>query len=346
MKTKHVDFISVIVPSVTGALFLSKCISSLLKEKGSNYEIIVVFDGALKKNAAKIKSIWSRKKKVIFLELPYTKGASYARNFGADKSKGDYLFFIDDDTLVKPGWSKQIPFFFKNNKDTGIAIPKILSLGTNTYESAGELISSYGFLIERAQKAIDHGQFDTNSLLFSGKSAGMIVLKKCFKQINGFNVEFIIFWEDTDLCWRMQLAGKKVRFFHQITVFHSYRLKNTSKKKYIDNQVVYRGCKNMLSSCLYNLSIKKLLAVFPIVVLSMLFLSIGSFFYKDFFRSKSICRALYWHLIHIRYTLHIRKQVQSNRVLPDKAIFKEITVKRSLMYYVKKARAYSSNTEY
>lgn len=86
--------ISFIIPTYNSCDLLKRCISSILKIKAANIEIIVIDDGSSDGTKELIESMNSQKVKYFYQE---NSGVSAARNRGISISEGDYIFFIDAD---------------------------------------------------------------------------------------------------------------------------------------------------------------------------------------------------------------------------------------------------------
>jgi len=90
--------ISVIIPTYNEGEDLIKCLESLSRQKGEDFEVIVVDDGSTDGSISKVKdriSDW-RLKGLKILNQSH-KGAGAARNFGARLARGDILVFVDAD---------------------------------------------------------------------------------------------------------------------------------------------------------------------------------------------------------------------------------------------------------
>jgi len=87
--------ISVIIPTCDRPTeFLKESVGSALNQTAKPFEIIIVNNG---KSPIKLPDDLARNVKV--LEAPPYIGASPARNYGAKKAEGDFIAFLDDDTL-------------------------------------------------------------------------------------------------------------------------------------------------------------------------------------------------------------------------------------------------------
>lgn len=93
--------ISVIIPSWNHGEALIACLKSLEKQSERQFEVIVVDDGSTDRTQSLIASFHP-----IFplriIRLLANKGASAARNIGAEEARGAYLLFADADAVFRP----------------------------------------------------------------------------------------------------------------------------------------------------------------------------------------------------------------------------------------------------
>ena len=104
--------ISIIIPTFNAADFLPKAIESVMHQTYTNFEIIVIDDGSTDNTR-----LIMQKNTVVKYFYQENKGFSSARNAGTQKSKGDYLVFLDaDDWLEKNGLEQNFSVI-KNKPD-------------------------------------------------------------------------------------------------------------------------------------------------------------------------------------------------------------------------------------
>lgn len=97
---------SIIVCVYNGEKYVEKCLTSLLNQTYSNYEILVIDDGSIDYTASLLKKYKNNKKITIISQK--NQGLSIARNVGIKKSSGDYLLFVDIDDTVAPTFLETI----------------------------------------------------------------------------------------------------------------------------------------------------------------------------------------------------------------------------------------------
>ena len=105
------NLISVIIPVYQAAGHLKKCLESVLAQDDTAYEVILVDDGSTD-GSGKICDEYAESDKKVRVFHTKNAGAAAARNFGIDKSKGDYICFIDGDDYVTE-IKKKIPVYVR-----------------------------------------------------------------------------------------------------------------------------------------------------------------------------------------------------------------------------------------
>jgi glycosyltransferase involved in cell wall biosynthesis len=93
--------ISIIVPVYNVEKYLEKCISSILEQSFTDYELVLVDDGS-KDNSGKICDGYKGRDFRIKVIHQENSGLSAARNTGIDIFKGEYITFIDSDDFIHP----------------------------------------------------------------------------------------------------------------------------------------------------------------------------------------------------------------------------------------------------
>ena len=122
---------SIIIPVYNGAAFLNESINSVLNQKLSDWELILVDDGSTD-SSGEIAETWAARDMRVRVIHQDNQGQFYARQSGIEHSRGDYLLFLDCDDRWKPD-------FFS-----------ILDSAVNKYEP--DLLLYTGCVIEDSQE--------------------------------------------------------------------------------------------------------------------------------------------------------------------------------------------------
>ncbi|MEK7070938.1 MAG: hypothetical protein AAB966_03965, partial [Patescibacteria group bacterium] len=158
--------------------------------------------------------------------------------------------------------------------------------------------------------------------LFYADGAALVITKKLFTKLRGYDTEYYMYLEDMDLNWRARLLGENVYFLKDIYVYHYAG--GTSISTHAVNRTYtttpmrrYHAQKNNLRGILKNYSIKNVLWSFPI---SVLLASMEGFLYLvkgnvDGFIA--LHKSIGWNILHIYDTLRERTEVQKLRTVDD-----------------------------
>lgn len=87
---------SIIIPVYNVEQYLDACVTSVLNQEFSDFEVLLVDDGATDSSGA-ICDAWAKKDNRIRVIHQENQGASVARNTGIKEATGDYLMFLDSD---------------------------------------------------------------------------------------------------------------------------------------------------------------------------------------------------------------------------------------------------------
>lgn len=91
--------ISVIIPIYNGEKVIRRCLSSLMRQTYTDFEVLVIDDGS---SDATAKEVLSFSDSRIRLLSQKNAGVSTARNLGIENALGDYIAFVDGDDYAEP----------------------------------------------------------------------------------------------------------------------------------------------------------------------------------------------------------------------------------------------------
>ncbi|MBR1386163.1 MAG: glycosyltransferase [Bacilli bacterium] len=86
--------LSIIVPNYNNDLYIKRCIISILKQKFTDFELIIIDDGSNDESKSIIKLFKDKRIKLI---EQYNQNAAVARNRGLEIAKGELIYFLDSD---------------------------------------------------------------------------------------------------------------------------------------------------------------------------------------------------------------------------------------------------------
>ena len=98
MRTK--PFFSIIVPIYNRQSSISECITSILNQSFSNFELILVNDGSTDKSEEVCKSFLTDSR-IIYIQHSVNKGVVAARDTGIINANGEYITWVDSDDYIE-----------------------------------------------------------------------------------------------------------------------------------------------------------------------------------------------------------------------------------------------------
>ena len=158
---------------------------------------------------------------VTYLRNERNSGFVASCNRGAEKARGKYLVFLNNDTLVKPGWLIALLDTFKEERRAGIVGSKLLYPDGRLQEAGG--------IIWQDASGWNYGKFDDpakpeyNYLreVDYCSAAALMVPKALFESIGGFDSRYAPgYYEDTDLAFKVRQAGYRVLYQPLSEVIH------------------------------------------------------------------------------------------------------------------------------
>lgn len=333
--------ISIVIVNYNGKQYLDACIDSIFSSNTAiEMEIIVVDNSSTDGSIEYLKTKYNQYQdrfEIVALDENY--GPAKARNEGVKVAKGDYIGFLDNDTMVDPEWANSVIAEFEKDKNVGIIQCKLLlAKEKNKIDYVGEYLGQNGFLVQRARvKEIDRGQYDQKVNILAAKSAGMFIRKKVFDIIGGFDDNYFIYVEETDLAWRSWLAGYTTKFIPESVVYHEFGTSSLILGKNKNNyNAKYHGTKNYILTLFKNLATINLLKILPLHI----FLWAGLGWYS-LLRGNGktfiwINKGIIWNISNLKKNLYKRKIIQQKRKITDKELFKIIMRKRPFSYFLHK----------
>lgn len=327
---------SVIIVTYNGASYVIDAVTSVVANTCRDLEVIVVDNGSTDDSVAKLTELF-KNDPVSIIALDKNYGPAHARNVGAARARGAFIAFLDNDTKVHPAWMTEGLALFADD-DIGIVQCKLLiERDHSRYDYAGDYLSPSGFLVRRAEyQEHDHGQYDRPDEIFSAKSAGMFIRTEAFRKAGGFDDDYFIYVEETDLAWRIWLAGYRAVFAPRSIVYHHFGTSNIIIGKKQSRVVYYHGTKNYIATVIKCASFSTLCWMLP----QHLFGWMGYLFYRlvtlNFIAFAEIFRGMMWCAINCRALVRKRRAVQRARAITDAILFKKVMRRRSLFYQMMK----------
>ena len=211
--------VSVIIPAYNNARHTTACLKALREcTTDDSYEVILIDDCSPDIEA---KRLGNHVAGINFIQNEQNLGFIRSCNKAAQQARGEFLFFLNNDTNVQPGWLQPLLSVFSEDSSAGIVGSKLLYPDGRLQEAGGIIWDdgsgwNYGRLADpelpefNYQKEVDY---------VSG--CALMIRRSLWSDLEGFDELFVpAYYEDTDLAFRVRKAGFKVIYAPESRVVH------------------------------------------------------------------------------------------------------------------------------
>lgn len=209
---------SIVVPVYGQFAMTRDCLNALARQAGdASMEVIVVDDASCDETPEQLRDLPGLR----YHRMATNSGFIDACNAGASLASGRFLVFLNNDTIVQPGWLDSLLSTFTHYPDTGLAGARLV-YPDGLLQEAGGIVFNDG-------TAYNHGRFESPEEPRFGfvrevdycTGAAIAIPAALFRDLGGFDTHFSpAYYEDTDLAMRVRQAGLKVRYQPHSVVVH------------------------------------------------------------------------------------------------------------------------------
>ena len=243
--------LSIITISYNTRQILLDCLSSILKyTKGLDYEIIVVDNGSTDGSLAMIKDLAQKHPQVKLVDAKKNLGFGRGNNLGAKKATGDYLLFLNSDTLIFDNAIQDSLEILKKQTKTGVYSCRLLNADRSFQPSGGHFptlgrVFSWQFFLDdlpfvgnwfvsihphepgfnflhRLYKPQKVSKLTETAEKYPDWVTGafFLIKKDIFGQVGGFDEKIFMYTEEMELCFRLAKLGYKTYYTNTPAIIH------------------------------------------------------------------------------------------------------------------------------
>lgn len=235
--------------------------------------------------------------------IPQLNSPTYKRNQGAILAKGEYLCFMDDDVAAAPDCINNMSDYLDNNPNVGMVYALLYKMDDRkTIDTSGSYLTWCGFLYETYIDRI------TAMPILSGKSALCMIRKDLFDKVGKFDEDFVIYGEETDLSWRIWLAGYEIMVLPSAIGYHAFETSLKPRSYYNQRYIHYHGCKNYITMLIKNLPANKL---YIVVINAAIWLAIScALWTRSNQGARWIWQGVWYNIKNLKHILWKRRVIQ------------------------------------
>jgi GT2 family glycosyltransferase len=210
--------VSVIVPVYNQFLYTLRCLWSILRAgDGARLQVIVADDGS----SDETRAYFSALPGITYVRNPQNLGFLRSCNTAAAKATAPYLFFLNNDTAVLPGWIDSLLDLARTTPEAGLVGSKLV-YPDGTLQEAGGFVwaDGGGANLGRNADPQDPGfNLRRDADYISG--AAILVPAAVWRDVGGFDDHYApAYCEDTDLAMRLRNFGWRVIYQPASVIVH------------------------------------------------------------------------------------------------------------------------------
>ncbi len=217
--------VSVIIPTYNGIAHLAPCVRGLAStlSRDFNGEVLIVDDGSGPETTAGLERLEARHPWLRVVRSARNGGFIASCNRGAREAQGEYLVFLNDDTVPLPGWLGALLRTFVGRCDAG-AVGGRLVYPDGSLQEAGGIIyrDGSGANFGRGDYQVDASVYRHLRRVDYCSGALLATPRSLFNELGGFDRRYRpAYYEDTDYCFQVRAEGLGVYYQPEATVVHT-----------------------------------------------------------------------------------------------------------------------------
>ncbi|TPV34008.1 glycosyltransferase family 2 protein [Paucihalobacter ruber] len=225
--------LSVVILNYNVSAFLDLCLQSVEAATANIEAEIIVVDNYSSDDSCQM--VRDKYPEVKLIENKENFGFSKGNNIGVENAKGEYVCILNPDTMVPEDIFEQLLNFSKNQENLGIVGCKLIDGSGNFLPESKRHIPTPWVALKKLigwsknyyannLKPDDCGEVD----ILVG--AFMLMKRKHYKELKGFDEDFFMYGEDVDLSYRSKKLGYKSWYVGKLCVLH-FKGESTLKNK-------------------------------------------------------------------------------------------------------------------
>jgi len=234
-KKRQYQTVSVVVCTYNRRAYLERLLDYMRYQTCSQFEIVIV-DGPSDDGTKEFLAKYNGQVKIAHNPA---RNLSISRNIGIELATGDVVGFIDDDAIPFDDWVEVILSEYNRRPLTTVGLGgPVYYAGTLRYQ-----VTDIGFnKFADAIADIDSSRIGKEGWARSLLGTNSTFLRCSLMYANGFDEQYDYFLDESDLCWRLQVAKGIVGYSNKLYLRHEFAESSNRKSKF--NYNWYAICKN------------------------------------------------------------------------------------------------------
>jgi GT2 family glycosyltransferase len=201
-----------------------RCVEALLAQSiASELEILLIDNHSDDESIQYLRNRYRDNAKVRLIETPKNLGYGQGNAYAINQAQGEFLLIINPDNELEPCGLQNMIDELRNDATIGIVAPKLIHPDGTIRDSARKFPTLWDIIKKRTALGRwshddRHPNPNLNPTAVDWVAGACVVMRRSlFLELGGFDPQFFLFFEDTDLCRRVWAAGKRVVYMPSVT---------------------------------------------------------------------------------------------------------------------------------
>lgn len=211
--------VSVVVVTWDGRDRLVRCLEALDRQQFRDFETLVVDNGSSDGSAELVAERWPAARLIV---APNNVGFAMGNNLAFDLAKGELVATLNNDAYAEPEWLGALVVELERAPAAGAVASRIvLASGPERLDSAGIEVDRLGTAHNRLLGQ-PVAMAEEATVVFGASAAAALYRRAAVDRVGLFDEDFVSYYEDVDLAWRLRLAGWECRCAPAAIVRHEH----------------------------------------------------------------------------------------------------------------------------
>jgi GT2 family glycosyltransferase len=228
--------VSIVIVNTNELRHLERCLPALFRQEYPEFEVLLVDNASTDGSRQWVEREFPQ---VRIVRNAQNLGYAGANNVGFEEARGEVIAVLNPDTAVSPEWLTELVAAIEADPAVGLATPKIVQMDRpNVINACGNDVTFTGLTFCRGlDEPADSYPLADRVPAVSG--AAFVIRREVLDLIGPFDESFFVYFEDTDLSLRAQLAGYACLYVPQAVVQHQYVFKLSPRKCFFQERNRY-----------------------------------------------------------------------------------------------------------
>ena len=247
------------------------CLSSLEKQRYPHFEVVLVDNASSLEHRERLDQYADHSNLDLrLIALDANRGCAGGRNEGARHATGDYIAFLDSDTVVDEDWLRELiePFLLDTAQTIGATTSTIRNYFQPDVVEYGGLSALNIFGQADASTTV---QPSSETRVIAG--ASFVLPRWAIDELGElFSPVYFFWWEDLDVSWRLCTLGYRLEYVPTSVVLHRV----TSREKRKGPATIPLKVRNKYLTFYRNLALGRFVLIFPLLFALDLVIGLGT----------------------------------------------------------------------